>query len=503
MPLSQEEALKKVPEEIQKSEFYFDIKSYDASQKLASQHKASFMFRPSYSSKNKGDFVVSTIGQPPMSPHSLIYYNKTKDGYHCPRYSLYFATLDALIKHYQKNYTGLSNKPVEEKPLDVAIIPDTSVADETPPKANPIKFEEKTLAKPEKQTRILDTQTDKTAIEQQLNAYHFAIHTHATRTDELLVTVRNKLTYDPTDMTYFKKTDETNRDAIYKIRNSDYVTTYQSDFAKLYAYLEEAVKQVVGFDFDETLTVGQVTFVKSIQDIAPSDPQNMRFETQTRAVLKSLSQKSNLILIIVSFNSEENISNCLKIWYPEGNDPFKGKIYDYNPLSTKAQCFKTAELHIFDSPISTPLSEKKEYGFNLIRGRIDKTDNRRVYLNLGYKNPFLDVVSCLLIDDRYDNLALCSKCGIDTLFVGARDNFHLMALNSKFNLGLELTLQTLDDSLKPKEASENKPLSTAAQVTGDAFTSWANPTPKDAPAQIVEASSQLSSSLLLKTPTLT
>lgn len=338
-------------------------------------------------------------------------------------------------------------------------------------KINDASPEEKTFFKSERQTKILDAQKDKSALEQQLDSYHFAIHTHETKTDELLVTVRSKLTHS--SKAYFKKTDKKNRDIIFKIRISDYKKVYGSNFDHLYAYLEKAVKTIISIGFDETLTIDH-THPDEIANkkITPRTPKNnMRFETQTKSALEALSKKNNILLIIVSPNAEDRISDHIKIWYPEGNDPFKGKIYGQETSTVTSSLFKIAEMQAFNFQVRTHKPETKKYGFNPIveHEDPDETDSNRCYLTLGLENPILFVVRCLFVDHNTDTLSSCAEQGIDTLTVDAENNSHLLTLNKQFNLGIKLQPQKLNKSIKSDSSSG---MSFTPQ-TAEEYAAWA------------------------------
>lgn len=398
-----------VPKEIENSGFYFNFpkeKSREEAEKLLRAQKQGnkyFIFRST--SKPGYDFTVSWIEPKGAIGHQVYRVSSTGeckspdfDSSIAPEAQIgnHFLNANKLIAYYSHHYEGVSNKPAE-------------------------KTEEK-VAVTTKQTTFLTKSED---IEKELAANGFAIHLikaegNKFNGNEFAVTVRRDFIVDGK---VFKKTDATNRDITCKVKFADFREKLKSNFTDLYSYFNKAIKRLIGFDFDNTLTI-DFTFERKHREAK----ENMRFEGQTKHVLQGLKKDEKNILFIASNNDKNKIDEHVVAWYPEEKAmPFKGGVYDrttfHKTSHDKELCFRLAHDAAFKA------------GTNIVG-----SDG---YLRLDAPNPILAVAQGVMVDDDNDTLKALEAYGIKGIPVTTNTTQHLADLDEQYNLGLNLPLQIM------------------------------------------------------------
>ena len=183
----------------------------------------------------------------------------------------------------------------------------------------------------------------------------------------------------------------------------------------------------------------------------------MRTPYQTRSVLQAIYTNTCYLPIIITNNDEKFVTDTVAAWYANNNLPFR-KIYgreflhplqDTYPEGEKELCMRLYYEEIMKSQSNIQLQ---------------LSDN---YLDIGKKNPILDIVACYLIDDDKElkngtpTREYLDNTGVQIIEVDGTNRFdisHLIRLNNELHLSLELPpalTPTTYRSLMP-QLSDNK-----------------------------------------------
>ncbi len=223
-----------------------------------------------------------------------------------------------------------------------------------------------------------------------------------------------------------------------KIKKSDYEKYFENNFEKLSLFISERLINIVGIDFDRTLTLFNTeTEIKKIRRNHLTIATNRLFEKATDAIIHALVALANTRTIIATNNYSTIVKEYLTTWHLPQLPIFS--LGDQNKkagLINKTRCFTQAcEIFVSNSTEYINFAELKQN-----------------------KDLGIDVIACTLVDDDDEDKELYLNAGINFILASQKAPDHLLELNEIFNLKVDVK------SLCPKE-DKNFPFNSTPHKT--------------------------------------